>query len=140
MASRPRTPKPKTPAEVPAVPEAAMAITLPSDVAEKLEQIERAAQEDRATPPAVAEGIVSEEWIASRVAAITAPPAPASDDPLPPPSWTVIVTGPKAGRRRAGRAFGPEPVPINSMDLTEDEIAALQADPALTVEIIDAPY
>ena len=120
MASRPRTPKPKTTAEVPAVPEAA--------------------QEERATPVAVAEGIVSEEWIASRVAAVNAPPAGASDAALPPPSWTLIVTGPKAGRRRAGRAFGLEPVSINAMDLTEDEIAALQADPLLTVEIIDAPY
>ena len=118
MASRPRTPKPKTTAEVPAVPEAAMAITLPSDVSEKLEQIERAAQEERATP-------VAEDKVIS---------------PPPEPDFTVVVTGPKAGRRRAGRAFGLEPVSINAMDLTEDEIAALQADPLLTVEIIDAPY
>lgn len=60
--------------------------------------------------------------------------------PLRAPALTVVVTGPKQGRRRAGRAFGPEPVSFNVMDLTEDEIAAFQADPLLTVEIIDAPY
>lgn len=60
--------------------------------------------------------------------------------PLQPPALTVVVTGPKEGRRRAGRAFGPEPVSIQAEELTEDEIAALQADPFLRVEIIDAPY
>lgn len=115
MASRPRTPKPTPAAEV---PEAAMAITLPPEVSEKLEAIEVAAQVARVTPLAEAKVI----------------------NPPPEPDFTVVVTGPKAGRRRAGRAFGPEPVSIPAAALTEHEIAALQADPFLTVELVDAPY
>jgi hypothetical protein len=74
---------------------------------------------------------------------VMAPPLPsdiAEVAALPPPALTLIVTGPQSGRRRAGRAFGPEPVTLNAMDLTQDEIAALQADPALTVQILAAPY
>lgn len=88
-----------------------------AEVPENLEQIERSAREDSVTPMAEV----------ARAA-------------LPPPALTLIVTGPQSGRRRAGRAFGPEPVTLNAMDLTQDEIAALQADPALTVQILAAPY
>lgn len=56
------------------------------------------------------------------------------------PVPSFVVTGPKKGRRRAGRSFGPEPVTIPAADLTEDEIAALTSDPGLTVTLIDAPY
>lgn len=47
---------------------------------------------------------------------------------------SLIITGPKRGRWRAGRHFGPQAVTIPLTDLTEAEIAALRADPALTVE------
>lgn len=55
---------------------------------------------------------------------------------LPPLGMTVKITGPKKGRRRAGRAFGREPVLIPMEELTEDELTALMADPALTVELV----
>lgn len=46
---------------------------------------------------------------------------------------SLIITGPKRGRWRAGRHFGPQPVTIPLTDLTDADIAALRADPALTV-------
>lgn len=49
-------------------------------------------------------------------------------------SPSLIITGPKRGRWRAGRHFGPQAVTIPVADLTETEIAALRADPVLTVE------
>lgn len=51
----------------------------------------------------------------------------------PAPGAALTITGPKRGRWRAGRHFGPQPVTIPLADLTEAEIAALRADPALTV-------
>lgn len=56
------------------------------------------------------------------------------------PVPSFVITGPKKGRRRAGRSFGPEPVTIPAADLSDDEIAALTSDPGLTVTRIDAPY
>jgi hypothetical protein len=53
---------------------------------------------------------------------------------------SLIVTGPRAGRRRTGRQFGPQPVTIALSDLSEAEIAALTGDPSLTVVTVDAPY
>lgn len=47
----------------------------------------------------------------------------------------VKVVGPKQGRRRIGRHFGPEPVEIPVDDLSADEIAALKDDPTLAVSI-----
>ncbi|MGC9368706.1 MAG: hypothetical protein ACP5DX_04105 [Paracoccaceae bacterium] len=44
---------------------------------------------------------------------------------------TITVTGPKQGRWRAGRHFGPEPIEIPLDELTEDQIAAIEADPRL---------
>lgn len=65
------------------------------------------------------------------------PQAPVAKAPKP---KTVVVTGPARGRWRIVRHFTPEPVSIAESDLTETEIEALQGDPTLTVEIIDAPY
>ncbi|SOC20618.1 hypothetical protein [Rhodobacter maris] len=48
---------------------------------------------------------------------------------------TVTITGPKQGRWRAGRHFSAEPVVIELDDLSEDELAALRDDPALTVAV-----
>jgi hypothetical protein len=64
--------------------------------------------------------------------------AVAADAPQPVPS--LVIIGPKAGRRRAGRQFGPEPVTLAVSDLSEAEIAALTGDPALTVQTVSAPY
>lgn len=44
----------------------------------------------------------------------------------------VTVKGPKKGRRRCGRDFGPEPVSIPLAKLSEKEQALLSNDPALT--------
>lgn len=49
----------------------------------------------------------------------------------------LVVTGPKKGRWRAGRKFGPEPVRIPVADLSDDEMEAISADPKLTVEVED---
>jgi len=46
---------------------------------------------------------------------------------------TITVRGPAKGRWRAGRHFTPEPTVIPLTDLTEDQVAALDADPELTV-------
>lgn len=46
---------------------------------------------------------------------------------------TVTITGPKQGRWRAGRHFAAEPTAINRSDLTDTDLAALRADPMLTV-------
>ena len=53
---------------------------------------------------------------------------------------SLIVTGPLAGRRRAGRQFGPEPVTVAVADLTEAEIEALSSDVLLKVQTVTAPY
>jgi hypothetical protein len=47
----------------------------------------------------------------------------------------LTVTGPKRGRRRAGRQFGPEPVLIAAADLSEAARLALEADPALKIVV-----
>ena len=49
----------------------------------------------------------------------------------------VVVVGPKRGRWRAGRHFGAEPVRIPVEELTEDEKAALVADPVLIVSVAE---
>lgn len=53
---------------------------------------------------------------------------------------TIIVIAAQPGRRRIGRAFGPEPVAIPMAELTEGDIAALRDDPLLAVSVVDAPY
>lgn len=64
-------------------------------------------------------------------------PSAAADEPK---SATLVITGPKQGRWRAKRHFGAEPVSIPANELTEEEIALLKGDPALTVRTIEAPY
>lgn len=60
----------------------------------------------------------------------TAPPAAKTG--------TITVTGPKRGRWRAGRLFGPETVEIPLDELSEAEIAAIKADGRLTSVISEA--
>jgi len=55
------------------------------------------------------------------------------------PEVVLTITGPKRGRRRAGRAFGPEPVRIAASDLSEADRRKLEADPALKIDVISAP-
>ncbi|WP_220474124.1 helix-hairpin-helix domain-containing protein [Aurantiacibacter xanthus] len=68
-------------------------------------------------------------------------PAPPSPPPPPPPPSTqdeaksIVVTGPKRGRRRAGRLFGAEPVRIPLDELHEAEFDAIYTDPRLSVVI-----
>lgn len=51
----------------------------------------------------------------------------------------LTITGPKRGRRRAGRAFGPEPVRISAADLSEAERRVLEADPSLKIDVSSVP-
>ncbi|WP_417766727.1 hypothetical protein [Stappia sp.] len=44
----------------------------------------------------------------------------------------LVITAPRA-RRRAGIAFGPDPVRIPVDDLTEDQVLAIDSDRLLTV-------
>jgi hypothetical protein len=48
----------------------------------------------------------------------------------------LSITGPLGGRRRAGFAFGPEPVVIDAATLPPEQGEALLADPALSVRPI----
>lgn len=45
------------------------------------------------------------------------------------------VAGPERGRRRAGHHFGAEVLELRIEDLTEEQVAAIQADPLLTSAI-----
>jgi hypothetical protein len=72
--------------------------------------------------------------------------APVTDAGLPQPETasepapTVVVTALQAGRWRAGRQFGRDPVSIPAEDLTESEFTALKDDPLLSVQVVGAPY
>lgn len=52
---------------------------------------------------------------------------------VPQDDLEVVVLGPKTGRRRAGRRFGPEPTVIPLSELNEADKAVLIADPKLSV-------
>jgi len=83
---------------------------------------------------------------AGAVEALPAPaPAPAEAAPAATQTdnaatETLLVTGPKSGRRRAGRQFGTEPVTLLVDELTEGDLAAIEADPLLRVTRVAAPY
>lgn len=51
----------------------------------------------------------------------------------------LVVIGPRRGRWRAGMRFGQEPQVLPIDALTADEIAAIEGDPALTVQRTTAP-
>jgi hypothetical protein len=82
---------------------------------------------------------VSKEEMAWRVMraglkAVQALPAPAELQANPADGMTrVRVTGPKAGRYRAGHHFSAEP---RTVDVTADQLAALAADPRLIVAAV----
>ena len=53
------------------------------------------------------------------------------------PRRGIEVTGPRAGRRRAGHAFGPTPVTLAVDDLPDGALAAIFADQTLTVADVE---
>lgn len=97
-------------------------------------------------PKAAASAVTpaAEASLAAVVSAVEAPP-PAAEAPAQPPSpaappsdgapGVLVVTGPKRGRWRAGWHFGPEPRRLPLAEMTEDERAAIEGDPALTVSV-----
>ncbi|NML88351.1 hypothetical protein HHL26_04630 [Sphingobium sp. TB-6] len=46
------------------------------------------------------------------------------------------VVGPRKGRRRVGRAFGPEAVVIPLINLGEDELRSIDGDPELSWSVV----
>lgn len=88
---------------------------------------------DEAAGPVVNERLKPVQSIAERIGEVLAGAAI-----LPEPSGLeVIVVGPKRGRWRAGRRFGPEETRIPLEELTEDDKAALVADPLLIVSVAE---
>lgn len=53
---------------------------------------------------------------------------------------SIRVTGPEKGRRRAGMRFTREPVILEVDDLTDETLAALAADPELTIVPEEADF
>ena len=51
----------------------------------------------------------------------------------------ISVVGPKDGRRRAGRRFGPTPTIIPAAEVSDEEYASLENDPLLIVAYTEAP-
>ncbi|MGL5447446.1 MAG: hypothetical protein ACRDBL_09070 [Rhabdaerophilum sp.] len=49
------------------------------------------------------------------------------------PRFVVTITAPSGPRRRAGFAFGKEPVHLTDADLDEEKEKALTADPQLVI-------
>lgn len=82
--------------------------------------------EDAAPPAPVAQAAEATAALASSEA------APAAQ------GFVLIVRALQPVRRRAGRVFTPEPVAIDTADLTPAEIEALQGDPLLHVAVTDA--
>lgn len=57
-----------------------------------------------------------------------------SSPPSPPAPASIVVTSAAAGFRRAGRAWSIAPTVVPLADLPEGALAALEAEPMLTVE------
>lgn len=94
---------------------------------------------DAPAAPPVGEGSDAPDQDAGNTTAEPETPPP----PPPPeqqPMASLVVTGPKKGRWRAGRSFGPAPVTILVSDLSDAEIASLMADERLAVQVVHAPY
>lgn len=62
-----------------------------------------------------------------------------AEEPEAAASAGLQVKGPPNGRRRAGRAFGPEAVIIPLVALTEDQLRAIDADPLLSWALAPLP-
>jgi hypothetical protein len=73
---------------------------------------------------------------AEKRTAATAPDVKATQEEAEGPvaaGGVLVVTAPRA-RRRAGFAFGPEPVRVTVADLTDEQLLAIESDPLLTVK------
>lgn len=86
------------------------------------------------------DGVTLSEAILAGSEAIMAPELPPVGEPPAAAAPSLIVTGPKKGRWRIGRKFGPEPVTLLAADLSEDDLKALGDDKTLTVTAVAAPY
>lgn len=89
---------------------------------------------DASDLPAI-DGITPEElanWAGAAKTPSVLQPAPAQIGDV------VRITGPRQTRRRAGRVFGRDPVDIPLGELSEDELAMIEADPLLSVQHIEA--
>ncbi|WP_126975040.1 hypothetical protein [Frigidibacter oleivorans] len=86
-------------------------------------------------PGASEEERASEEAAAAPVGEAVILPGTDAPEAEPQAAVVLVVTGPRKGRWRAGRHFGPEPVTLVAADLTEAERAQLMDDPVLTVTV-----
>jgi len=51
----------------------------------------------------------------------------------------IVVTGPRDGRRRAGRAFGVDPVRLPLMEPSDEDLRAIDGDPLLSWSVVQIP-
>jgi hypothetical protein len=58
-----------------------------------------------------------------------------TDAPFDRAGWPaeIVIKGPEKGRWRAGRLFGPQPVPVPLAEVTDEQLLALRGDPELTL-------
>lgn len=90
---------------------------------------EQAEAERVAAEQAEADRVAAEQAEADRVAAEHAQSELAEHGGFDMAGRTIMVRSvSKAGRRRAGIAFGPEATPVEVDDLTEDQLAAILGD------------
>lgn len=122
-------------------------------LAERVEKAEAAANASTEAPKNTPPAPPATEGTTGEVQSGTSPDAggAAQDNPQPakagdaadqseaPPAEGAVwrITGPKKGRWRVGRFFTKEPEDISIDDLSEDDLKALEADPRLTVELIE---
>lgn len=71
------------------------------------------------------------------MAAKPKPNTPIPDDMVLPVA--IAVTAPGGPRRRAGMRFDAQPTVLQLADLNDDQIAALQGDPMLSIRAEPAP-
>jgi len=95
-----------------------------------------------AATPILGEGDGSSAGVGIEPKALAASPEPKPEAlqvvTKPPKEPTAVeVVGPEAGRWRAGRHFTKQPVIIPLEDLTDEQIDLLDADPSLTIRLID---
>lgn len=91
------------------------------------------------TGTSAASGAVDDGSAAVATGESPAAAAPALEmSPAPIATTSALrVCGPKQGRWRAGRLFGPEPVTLPVAELTAGEIDALQADASLVTVLVE---
>ncbi|MEX0971521.1 MAG: hypothetical protein WD046_13870 [Paracoccaceae bacterium] len=133
MARKPKTPKQAAATKAPAADETLSGATAP--------------ETEGTTTGKEGEQIAEGQSGAAKGGETTAPAAPkAPADKAPadkgakvvPAYWVTIRTkGRKVTRRRAGMRFGPEAVPIDVSMLSDEQKAAIEADPALIIEPVE---